>query len=148
MLKINIFNQYDKKKSYNKTIKKILKTAYNFLNLTEKMIINVILVNNEEIKEMNKSYRSIDKETDVLSFENDDYSDEIGDIFISIDKTLEQAKAFEHSFERELAFLSTHGFLHCLGYDHLTDEDEIEMFSLQNDILEVAKFRRTKWKNY
>ncbi len=143
MLKINLFNQYDENNEYHKTIQKSLKTAYKFLKIKEKMIINVVLVTDQEIKDMNKTYRNIDKTTDVLSFENDGYTDEIGDIFISIDKCKEQAIAYEHSFERELAFLSVHGFLHCLGYDHLNKEDELEMFSLQDEILEISQFRRT-----
>lgn len=143
MLKINIFNQYNDDKEYDKIINKILKSAYKFLKLKEKMVVNVILVNNDSIREMNQNYRNIDKETDVLSFENDGYTSEIGDIFISVDKTKEQASAYEHSFARELAFLSVHGFLHCLGYDHLNKEEESEMFSLQDKILEVSKYRRT-----
>jgi probable rRNA maturation factor len=143
MLKINIFNQYNEDKEYNKIINKILKQAYKFLKFKEKMIVNVVLVDNKAIKDMNKNYRNIDKETDVLSFENDGYTTEIGDIFISIDKVKEQATAYNHSFARELAFLSVHGFLHCLGYDHLNKEDELEMFSLQDEILEISKYRRT-----
>ena len=144
MLKINIFNQFNKNQVYKKTIKKILKKAYKHLKIKEKMIVNVILVDNQAIKELNKTYRNIDKETDVISFENDDYIDEIGDIFISIDKTQEQAKNYNHSFERELAFLSVHGFLHCLGYDHLKEKDEKEMFSLQEEVLELSRLRRQK----
>jgi len=148
MIKINIFNQYDNEKEYNKTIKKAIKTAYKYLKFNQKIIINVVLVNDEEIHTMNLNYRKIDRPTDVLSFENEDYTDEIGDIFISIDKTKEQALSYNHSFERELAFLSVHGFLHCLGYDHLNKEDEKEMFEIQDEILEISKFRRTKWINY
>ncbi|MFA7075751.1 MAG: rRNA maturation RNase YbeY [Candidatus Izemoplasmatales bacterium] len=144
MIKINIFNQYDNEKEYNKTIKKAIKTAYKYLKFNQKIIINVVLVNDEEIHTMNLNYRKIDRPTDVLSFENEDYTDEIGDIFISIDKTKEQALSYNHSFERELAFLSVHGFLHCLGYDHLDKEDEKEMFEIQDEILEISKFRRTK----
>lgn len=142
MFKINFINQYDEDKTYKKVCLKALKTAYKYLKLKEKIIINIILINDQEIQELNKNYRNLDKPTDVLSFENDDYSSEIGDVFISIDKTKEQAIAYNHSFERELAFLTIHGFLHCLGYDHLTEQDELEMFSLQDKILEQAKFRR------
>jgi probable rRNA maturation factor len=106
------------------------------------MIANIILVDNEKIKELNSQYRKIDNETDVLSFENDQGLAEIGDIFISIDKAKEQAKDYEHSFERELAFLSVHGFLHCLGYDHLNKNDEEVMFDLQKQILDNSKYRR------
>lgn len=135
MLKINIFNQYDEVNDYKKIIKYILKQAVKVLRIKERMIVNVILVDNHKIQELNNGYRNIDKPTDVLSFVNDSYDKEIGDIFISLDKTKEQALTYGHSFARELAFLVTHGFLHCLGYDHLTEADELEMFDLQNKIL-------------
>ncbi|MBU1145513.1 MAG: rRNA maturation RNase YbeY [Firmicutes bacterium] len=142
MLKINIINQYDQEKKYNVVIKKVLKQAYSTLNLTENQIINVILLNDLSIQEMNLLYRHIDQATDVLSFENSDDLFELGDVFISIDKTIEQAKSYGHSFERELAFLATHGFLHCLGYDHLLKEEEIEMNHLQEHILNETKYKR------
>ncbi len=123
-------------------LKNILKTAYRYLKITEKMIINVILVDNETIKELNNTYRKIDKETDVLSFENEEGLFEIGDVFISVDKALSQAEDYGHSFERELTFLALHGFLHCLGYNHLTKEEEKEMFGLQDKILAQTKFTR------
>ncbi len=142
MLKINLFNNYDELKVYKKTIFYILRLAYSFLGQKDRMIVNVILVSNKEIQRLNKEYRNLDKPTDVLSFENDNYDNEIGDIFISIEKVIEQAKAYHHSFERELAFLSLHGLLHCLGYDHLNEEDELEMFELQKKIMEKSKIRR------
>ena len=143
MLKINLINEYDQCiKPYKKTIHKAMKVAYKVLALRKKRIINVILVSNEKIHELNKMYRHIDSSTDVISFENQDSLEELGDVFISIDKTIAQANDYGHSFERELAFLSVHGFLHCNGFDHLTKEEETEMFSLQDVILEQAKFRR------
>lgn len=144
MLKINIVNQYNEDKNYDKTIKKVLKVANKHLRLKGSFVINVILINNEEIQGLNRTYRDIDRPTDVLSFENDSYSLELGDVFISIDKTMEQAVEYDHSFERELAFLTVHGFLHCLGYDHLTEEDEKEMIEIQKEILEIARIRRLK----
>lgn len=110
--------------------------------MKEKTIINIILVDNEEIKRLNKTYRNIDNVTDVLSFENDYDILEIGDVFISVPKTIQQAEEFEHSFDRELAFLSLHGFLHCLGYDHINELDEKEMFDLQDKILVNTKYKR------
>lgn len=148
MLKINFVNQYDDSKEYKKIITKILRVAAKHLKLKGKNVINVILVNDEEIKRLNGQYRQIDKVTDVLSFENDDYTDELGDVFISIDKAKSQAEEYQHSFSRELAFLTVHGFLHCLGYDHLVSNDEKEMFGIQDEILNKSQFRRTKWKNY
>jgi probable rRNA maturation factor len=144
MLKINFVNQYDDSKEYKKIITKILRVAAKHLKLKGKNVINVILVNDEEIKRLNGQYRQIDKVTDVLSFENDDYTDELGDVFISIDKAKSQAEEYQHSFSRELAFLTVHGFLHCLGYDHLVSDDEKEMFGIQDEILNKSQFRRTK----
>lgn len=142
MLKINFVNQYDKRFVYKKTVRSILKKAYKHLKIFDFMIINVILVDDKKIREMNKQYRSIDAETDVLSFENADGRSEIGDVFISVDKIKQQALAYNHSFARELAFLTLHGFLHCLGYDHLTEAEEKEMFLLQDKIIDNTKFKR------
>lgn len=98
--------------------------------------LSILLCNNEKIHELNKEYRGIDRPTDVLSFalnEGEDYdgSEEenhlLGDMIISLEKTKEQAIEYGHSFERELAYLTTHSCLHILGYDHMTDEDKKEM---------------------
>lgn len=143
MLKINLVNEFDHSlKPYKKVIVKALKTAYQVVEYKQKAIINIILVNDERIHELNRQYRGFDKPTDVISFENDAVMDELGDVFISIDRTIAQAEEYGHSFERELAFLSVHGFLHCIGYDHLTEADESEMFALQNQILNKAKYTR------
>lgn len=110
---------------------------------------SVIIVDNEKIHEINKQYRNIDRPTDVISFaleENEDYEVQerlLGDIYISIDKVYEQAKEYNHSVKRELFFLVTHGFLHLLGYDHMTKEEEKEMFSLQEEILDSYGVKRS-----
>jgi probable rRNA maturation factor len=143
MITINIFNQYDDKESYQIILEKIIMSAYDHMGLADDKIINIILVSDDEIQSYNMQYRKINKATDVLSFENLDSDEELGDIFISIDKVRSQAKAYQHSFERELAFLGLHGFLHCLGYDHLEEADAVEMFKLQDDIIENTEFRRT-----
>ena len=148
MLKINFVNQYDDSKEYKKIITKILKIAAKYLKLKGRNVINIILVNDEEIKRLNGQYRQIDKVTDVLSFENDDYTDELGDVFISIVKAKSQTEKYKHSFSRDLSFLTVHGFLHCLGYDHLVMDGEKEMFGIQDEILNKSQFRRTKWINY
>ena len=103
---------------------------------------NIIIVDNEEIRKINKEYRGIDRETDVISFaleddktfNFDDYR-MLGDIYISIDKTKEQQASFGHSFKRELSFLAVHGLLHLLGYDHMEKDDEEKMFKKQDEIL-------------
>ena len=109
---------------------------------------SIIIVDNEKIHEINKTYRGIDRPTDVISFaleEDENYEVKerlLGDIYISIDKVYEQAKEYNHSVKRELFFLVTHGFLHLLGYDHMTEEEEKEMFSLQEKILDEYGVKR------
>ena len=106
------------------------------------LIFNVIFVDNEKIRELNREYRNIDKTTDVISFALEDYQDIhydfrlLGDIYISIPKAEEQAKEYGHSFLREISFLTIHGFLHLLGYDHKKEQDEKIMFELQERILD------------
>ncbi len=142
MIKINFINQYDDQKQYQSIVTQIIKLGYKYLKLTEKTVISVILVTDEEIHELNKQYRGMDKPTDVLSFENIDDLVEIGDVFISIDTVTKQAKELQHSFEYELAFIALHGFLHCLGYDHITDSDNEEMMGLQHAIMNQSKYKR------
>lgn len=112
--------------------------------LEEEKEVSLILVSLEEIHRMNKEYRGLDRPTDVISFEETDEEDEnyLGDIFICIDKVYEQAKSYEHSNEREFAFLLLHGILHLSGYDHIEKEDEIIMFNKQDELLEKLGFRR------
>jgi len=142
MIRVNYINQFDKIRSYKKIITDTIKLGYNQLNLTEKIIISVVLMDNQAVHALNKQYRGIDSPTDVLSFENDSDPYEIGDVFISVEKVVEQAKELEHSFEYELAFIALHGFLHCLGYDHITDEDNAEMNSVQDEIMSKSRYKR------
>lgn len=107
----------------------------------ENCIFNVILVDNEYIHKLNKEYRHIDRPTDVISFALEDYQDIayefrlLGDIYISLDKVSEQSKEYDHSYLREFAFLTVHGLLHLLGYDHMEKEEEIIMFQRQEELL-------------
>ena len=87
-------------------------------------------------------YRDIDKETDVLSFPDSD-DNYIGDIFISLDKAKEQAKDYNHSLSREISFLTVHGYLHLLGYDHKDELEERKMHALTESILAKAGLERT-----
>ncbi len=105
-------------------------------------MFNIIIVDNEYIHKINKEYRGIDRPTDVISFALEDNKDFIepefrvlGDIYISVDKAHEQAILYGHSFLRELSFLTVHGLLHLLGYDHMEKEDEIVMFGKQDELL-------------
>ncbi|WCN38780.1 rRNA maturation RNase YbeY [Aneurinibacillus uraniidurans] len=120
--------------------------------------VTVTFVDNESIHELNRDYRGIDRPTDVLSFamneegedemeiildeEMDELPNMLGDIVISIPKAREQAEEYGHSFEREMGFLVAHGFLHLLGYDHETEEDEKEMFARQDEILNRVRLVR------
>ena len=110
---------------------------------------SIIFVDDKEIKRINKEYRGIDKVTDVISFALEDTSDNInndirilGDIYICIPRMLEQATYYGHSIKRELSFLTVHGMLHLLGYDHMKEEDEKVMFGLQELILNEAGITR------
>ena len=105
-------------------------------------IFNIIFIDNEEIRKINKEYRNVDRETDVISFALEDNMDVVyddfrllGDIYISYEKALEQAEIYNHSVKREVFFLATHGILHLLGYDHMEEDDEKVMFDLQNKLL-------------
>ena len=120
---------------------------FDYMNIKD-AVMSVIIVDNKEIHRINKEYRNIDRETDVISFalEEGETIDEpvktLGDIYISIDKVYEQAKEYGHSVKRELFFLVTHGFLHLLGYDHMKKEDEEIMFPLQEKILDDYGVKR------
>ncbi len=112
-------------------------------------IFSITFVSNEKIWELNKTYRNVDRPTDVISFAFEDARDEfnlemriLGDIFISIPKMQEQAIAYGHSEKRELSFLTVHGLLHLLGFDHMTKEDEEKMFNLQEEILDEERISR------
>lgn len=125
-------------------IKKVLTKAIQ-MEKAENVVFNVILVDNHYIHELNKTYRNIDRVTDVISFALEDYKDMpnedirvLGDIYISIEQARAQAVSYEHSFKREICFLSVHGFLHLLGYDHMIKEEEEVMFSRQELILNEA----------
>ncbi len=107
------------------------------------VLFNVIIVNNEDIHKINKEYRNVDRPTDVISFALEDNKDVdvpglrvLGDIYISYDKVIEQALEYGHSEKREICFLSIHGLLHLLGYNHEKLDDEKKMFSLQKELLE------------
>ncbi len=131
-----------------KVLEGLLEFALSYLKL-ENVLFNIIIVDNEEIHKLNKEYRGIDRETDVISFalEDDDTFVKmdmriLGDIYISIDRAREQAQEYGHSLKREICFLAIHGLLHLLGYDHMKKEDEEEMFALQERILKEYGIER------
>ncbi len=130
-------------KEYMKLIRSIFK------HVKDSREFNIIFVSNEEIQQINRDYRGLDKVTDVISFalmDNDisnyNAEDELGDIFICVDRAKEQASEYGHSLEREIGFLSVHGYLHLCGYDHMKLEDEKVMFAKQDEILNKAGLKR------
>lgn len=104
------------------------------LNKEEKDL-TLVFVDNEYIKRLNKEFRNKDYITDVLTF-TENIENYLGDVIIAYPKAIEQAREYNHSVKREVYFLITHGFLHLLGYDHQTQEDEQKMFKKQNELLE------------
>lgn len=148
MNELEVFNETNEEIDELSEMENLLKYLADYFSL-KNILASVIIVDNETIHKLNKEYRNIDRETDVISFALEDdktISDEnirvLGDIYISIDKAKEQAKEYEHSLKRELCFLMTHGFLHLLGYDHMTKEDEDIMFPLQEKILDEYGVKR------
>ncbi len=101
--------------------------------------VSVSFVTNEEIRKLNKEFRNVDSETDVLSFPMDEDEFEgvimLGDIVLSTQRIIEQANDFEHSLEREMLYLTVHSMLHLLGYDHMNDEDKEEMRLREKQIM-------------
>ena len=144
----DIFNETDEKIDELEFINDYVKFICNKEKL-DNCIFNIIFIDNERIREINREYRNIDRETDVISFALEDNNDikydgfrVLGDIYISLDKAKEQAMLYEHSYKREICFLITHGILHLLGYDHMEEDEEKIMFSLQEELLNEYGIKR------
>lgn len=150
IINFNEFNQDE-----IRDINIVYKEAEKQLNLPNNLVVNLVMVAPETIQEMNNKFRNVNRITDVLSFPMldslNDLSFEfdaklgeinIGDIYICKQRAIEQAKEYGHSLKRELCFLSLHGLLHLLGYDHMESEDEKIMFSIQDKILNSANITR------
>ena len=147
-MEIDIFNETDVKLDDElEKVHEVLEHGLKKLGIDE-AIFNVIIVDNEYIHKLNREYRNIDRETDVITFalEDDKTFNPVirilGDVYISIDKAKSQSIEYGHSLLRELCFLAVHGMLHLLGYDHMKKEDEKIMFSLQDEILEEMGIKR------
>ncbi|RHW33156.1 rRNA maturation RNase YbeY [Oceanobacillus profundus] len=132
---------------YVDLLERLLQFAADKEGISKEAEMSVNFVDNKEIQALNRNYRGKDAPTDVISFAmqesvegeieivGEDMPLALGDIVISVDKAKEQATEYEHSYERELAFLTLHGFLHLLGYDHMNKSDEATMFKRQEEIL-------------
>ncbi len=137
-----IFNETDEKLDLEEE-KKIIEFALKHENLNN-VIFNVIFVDDKKIQEINRNYRGIDRVTDVISFALEDGDDNVnfefgrllGDIYICVPRMKQQAIEYGHSLKREMGFLTIHGLLHLLGYDHMTKEEEKIMFTKQELILD------------
>ena len=145
----------EEKDSHEDLIDRVVDKCFEIENLDEnKVYVAITLTTPEEIREINKEFRKIDKETDVLSFpifekkdidmlrkngeivDEDMPQDVLGDIIISMKKVEEQAKEYGHSVERELAYMVVHGFYHLMGYDHMVEEDKKVMREKEEKVLE------------
>lgn len=140
MNQVEIINNVENISEINE-LDKLIDYTLKKMNV-ENAIMNVIIVSLDEIHKINKEYRGIDRPTDVISFAlEDDHTfinleyRVLGDIYICLDKAKEQALEYGHSLKREISFLTVHGILHLLGYDHMKEDEEKIMFNLQEEIL-------------
>lgn len=144
----------EKNKEYEEVIKKVLEKCFYVEKMQNfKVYISITLTNPENIRNLNKKYRNIDKETDVLSFpmfekseipnlKNLEFEETLGDIVISIERVRQQAIEYGHSFERELAYMVVHGFYHLMGEDHIEEQDKIVMREKEDKVLNELKIFR------
>ncbi len=144
------FLDIEENEEYINILDKVLKKCFKEEKLDNKnLYVNIVLTNPANIRKMNKEYRDIDKETDVLSFpmfEKDELKkrkdlnqDILGDIVISIERVREQASEYGHSFQRELSYMAVHGFYHLMGYDHINENDKIIMRQKEENVLKKLK---------
>ena len=149
------FSTYDDNYAFlEETYLDLMEFAFKHLSYQCDAMISVSIVDNETIHQINRDYRNVDRETDVISFafmDNDSERDhklhnpglvDLGEIYISLPKAKSQANEYGHSLERELDFLFIHGLLHLCGYDHMNENDEKVMFSLQDEILNAKGITR------
>lgn len=163
---INIEKETDLLADYNfeELFDKVVNAAADYVDCPYEIMVNILLTDDANIREINNDTRNIDKSTDVLSFPmldyetpgNFDFIDEedptlfdyetgelmLGDIVISVETALRQAKEFNHSYVRELAFLCAHSMLHLSGFDHMEDDERLVMEKMQEEILEGINITR------
>lgn len=152
-----VYKDIEENQEYDEIVEKVLSECYKEENLQDsKLIITVTLTTPNNIQDINKKYRNIDRATDVLSFpmfekeeidvkiKNKEFytEDILGDIIISIEKVEEQAKEYGHSFERELSYMLVHGFYHLMGYDHIKEEDKFIMRPKEEKVLSQLNITR------
>ena len=148
---IEVYNETNSD-AYIKDIKSVLKLGLKHMNIKDSYI-SVVIVDKDKIHEINKTYRDVDKVTDVISFAFEDNGGItpdglriLGEIYLCMDKAKEQAIEYGHSNKREICYLVTHGLLHLLGYDHEKEEDKKKMRIKEEEILELYDANRWKKK--
>lgn len=148
---IEVYNETNSD-AYIKDIENILKLGLKHMNIKDSYI-SVVIVDKDKIHEINKTYRNVDKVTDVISFAFEDNGGItpdglriLGEIYLCMDKAKEQAIEYGHSNKREICYLVTHGLLHLLGYNHEKEEDKKKMRIKEEEILELYDANRWKKK--
>lgn len=150
------FLDIEEDSKYMEIIETVIGQAFKVENIDKiNLYINIVLTNPKNIKRINKEYRNIEKETDVLSFpmfekeeiENmkkngNNIEDVLGDIVISIERVKDQAEEYGHSFEREFAYMLVHGFYHLMGYDHMEEEEKRVMREKEEGVLSLLHITR------
>ncbi len=153
-----VFLQIEEQEELKKFIKQVVTTCFYEEKIEDShFYLNIILTTPEQIHQLNKQFRKVDKETDVLSFpmfEKEEIekikektmvtpiAEVLGDLVISVQRVKEQAKEYGHSFERELAYMVVHGFYHIMGYDHIEEKDKVEMRKKEEKVLTQLKQTR------
>lgn len=149
------YQDIEQNKEYETIIKQVIDKCFETEKL-KNLYISIILTTPQNIKQINNKYRNIDKPTDVLSFpmfEKDEINqickqdfeqmqETLGDVIISVEQVQKQAKEYEHSFERELAYMVVHGFYHLMGYDHMQENEKKQMRAKEENILTKLQINR------
>lgn len=162
---MSVYIEYEQETipDFNELIEKVIGQALDYEKCPYEAEVNVLLTDNPSIHEMNLTNRGIDRPTDVLSFPMNDFPEPadfdalescvdafhpetgellLGDIVISYEKAVEQADAYQHSIEREIAFLTAHSMLHLMGYDHESEKERMDMEERQEAILKILNINR------
>lgn len=148
------FDEIEENQLYIDVANKVFQKCFEIENLLDKnLYINIVFTSPNKIHEINKKYRDVDRETDVLSFpmfEKEElknyvakpWKDILGDIIISIEQVKKQAEEYGHSFERELAYMMVHGFYHLMGEDHIEENDKKIMREKEEKVLNELNITR------
>ena len=152
-----VYKDVEKNENYEKIIDLVVNKCFSVEKLEKlNLYLSITLTTPNEIRSINKEFRNIDKETDVLSFPmfekneidemvvsgKNEIEEALGDIVISVDRVKEQAEEYGHSFERELAYMVVHGFYHVMGYDHIVEEDKVVMRAKEENVLNMLNIVR------